>query len=65
MKTLIATLALVALVATHAVAKHAVYPGRNYPCPEYNQAAQSCGVHKVQNIKANSGRQNGQENIRQ
>jgi hypothetical protein len=46
MKTLIATLALAALVATYAVAKQPAYLGGNYPCPEYNHTDQTCGVHK-------------------
>ena len=64
MKTLIGTLA-VALVATYAVAKQPAYPGRNYPCLEYNHADQTCGVHKEKPMRPNSGRQNGQENIKQ
>jgi hypothetical protein len=65
MKTLIATLALGALVATCAVAKQPAYPGGNYPCPEYNRTDQTCGVHKENTMRPNSGRQNGQENIKQ
>jgi hypothetical protein len=65
MKTLIATLALAALIATYAVAKQPAYPSGNYPCPEYNHTDQTCGVHKEKTMRPNSGRQNGQENIKQ
>ena len=55
MNTLIATLALASIVATSAVAAPL---NRNYPCPEYNHAAQTCGVQKAPNTPPNNGSQN-------
>jgi hypothetical protein len=59
MKTLIATLALASIVATSAVAKtDLVQLNRNYPCPQYNHAAQTCGVSNEAKMPSNDGRQN-------
>jgi hypothetical protein len=64
MKILIATFALASILATSAVAKiDLAQLNRKYPCPEYNHAEQTCGVHKEPNMIPNNGRQNDQENV--
>jgi hypothetical protein len=45
MKRSIVTLALVSIVATSGIARtDLARHNRNYPCPEYNHADQTCGV---------------------